>query len=183
MKRTTRFLLIPFLLLCGSVLHGQNYQLIDNASSVKVLIKNAGMDVDGRLTGLEGNIHFTPADLKTAVFSVSIDASTINTGIDVRDENLRSDDYLDTKKFPRISFVSKQITAGSKPNTYSVKGTITIKGISKEIIFPFTAVPKNDGMLFTGEFRIKRLDFKIGVGSLVLSETMVVSLSVLTKKG
>lgn len=172
-----------FFLSCGNMLYGQNYRVIDNASSVKVSIKNAGMEIEGKLTGLEGDIHFSPTDLKGSSFSVSIDANTINTGIDVRDENLRGDEYLDTKKFPRISFVSKQVTALNKPNTYSMKGTITIKGISKEIVFPFTAVPKNDGLVFTGYFKVNRVDFKIGVGSLVLSDNMVISLSVLAKKG
>lgn len=182
MKRVISFFLSLFFLLFGNILYGQNYRVLDNASSVKVSIKNAGMDIDGKLTGLEGDIHFNPADLKTASFSVSIDANTINTGIDVRDENLRGDEYLDTKKFPRISFISKQVTTSNKPNTYSMKGTITIKGISKEIVFPFTAVPKNDGLVFTGDFKVNRVDFKIGVGSLVLSDNMVISLSVLAKK-
>jgi polyisoprenoid-binding protein YceI len=183
MKRVPSFLLALFFLSCGNMLYGQNYRVADNGSSVKVSIKNAGMEIDGKLTGLEGDIHFNPADLKGSSFSVSIDANTINTGIDVRDENLRGDEYLDTKKFPRISFVSKQIAALSKPNTYSMKGTLTIKGISKEIVFPFTAFPKNDGLVFSGDFKVNRVDFKIGVGSLVLSDNMQISLSVLTKKG
>jgi polyisoprenoid-binding protein YceI len=182
MKRLSLFLQL-FFLLCGSILYGQNYRVVDNASSVKVSVKNAGMEIDGKMTGLEGDIEFKPTDLKGSSFSVSIDANTINTGIDVRDENLRGDEYLDTKKFPRISFVSKQITALNKPNTYSMKGTITIKGISREIVFPFTAVSKNDGIIFTGDFKVNRVDFKIGVGSLVLSDSLVISLSVLAKKG
>jgi polyisoprenoid-binding protein YceI len=183
MKRVISLLLSLFLLACGNILYAQNYRVIDNLSSVKVSIKNAGMEIDGKLTGLEGDILFNPSDLKGASFSVSINANTINTGIDVRDENLRGDEYLDTKKFPRISFVSKQITALNKPNTYSMKGILTIKGISKEIVFPFTAVPKNDGLIFAGDLRVNRIDFKIGVGSLVLSDNMLISLSVLAKKG
>jgi polyisoprenoid-binding protein YceI len=99
MKRVPFFAAL-FFLLCGNMLYGQNYRVVDNASSVKVSIKNAGMEIDGKLTGLEGDIHFNPADLKGSSFSVSIDANTINTGIDVRDENLRGDEYLDTKNFP-----------------------------------------------------------------------------------
>jgi polyisoprenoid-binding protein YceI len=183
MKRVISFFLVLFFLPGGHMLYGQGYRLIDNASSVKVSVKNAGMEIDGKLTGLEGDIYFNPVDLKSSSFSVSIDANTINTGIDVRDENLRGDEYLDTKKFPRISFVSRQITALNKPNTFSMKGTITIKGISKEIVFPFTAVPKNGGLVFAGDFKINRIDFRIGVGSLVLSDNMQISLSVLAKKG
>jgi polyisoprenoid-binding protein YceI len=183
MKRVISFLLVLFFLPGGHMLYSQGYRLIDNASSVKVSVKNAGMEIEGKLTGLEGDIYFNPVDLKGSSFSVSIDANTINTGIDVRDDNLRGDEYLDTKKFPRLSFVSKQIIALNKPNTYSMKGIITIKGISKEIVFPFTAIPKSDGLIFTGGIKINRIDFRIGVGSLVLSDNMEISLSVLTKKG
>ncbi|MES2330600.1 MAG: YceI family protein [Bacteroidota bacterium] len=182
MKKANIVFLSFFILVCSNILYGQHYQLVENASSVKISVRNAGMEIEGKLTGLDGEIFFNQADLKSSSFSVSVDANTINTGIDVRDKNLRGDEYLDTKKFPRISFVSKQIIAGNKPNTYSVKGTITIKGISKDIMFPFTAVAKNDGLLFTGEFKVYRLDFKIGVGSLVISDNMIVSLSVFTKK-
>lgn len=158
----------------------QSYQPVDKSSSVKVVVKNSGMDVDGRLTGLDGSIHFNPADLKGSSFSVSVDANTINTGIDIRDENIRGEEYLDTKKNPRITFVSKQITQnGAK---YFVKGTLTIKGISKDVTIPFTTVAKTDGMLFTGECRLNRMDFKIGVGSVVLSDGMIISLSVFGKK-
>jgi polyisoprenoid-binding protein YceI len=131
---------------------------------------------------LEGEIHFNPADLKTSYFSVSIDANTINTGIDVRDSALLTDEYLAARSFPRISFVSRQISQPNKTGPFIVKGTLTLKGINKEVSFPFTAVPKNDGMLFTGEFRINRLDFKIAPGSTVLSDNMTVSLTVFAKK-
>jgi polyisoprenoid-binding protein YceI len=170
-----------FFLLCGNVASGQSYQPVDKSSSVKVIVKNAGMDVEGRLTGLDGEISFNPADLKTASFSISVDAKTINTGIDVRDENLRGEEYLNTGAYPRISFVSKQVTQ-LKPGSYLVKGTLTIRGISKDINLPFTAVPKNDGLLFSGQLRLNRMDYKIGVGSLVLSDGMQLSLNVFAKK-
>ncbi|MEO7531234.1 MAG: YceI family protein [Sediminibacterium sp.] len=182
MKKVRLFLVTLSLFLCEKFLFAQTYLPVNNASSVKVTIKNTGMEVDGKLSGLEGEIQFNPLDLKKISFSVSVDANTINTGIDVRDENLRGVDYLDTKKFPRISFVSKQVTAGGKANSYLVRGTITIKGISKDINMPFTVVSKNDGLVFNGEFRVNRLDFKIGVGSIVLSDGITVSLLVFAKK-
>jgi polyisoprenoid-binding protein YceI len=182
MKRIFLISLPLFLQLSGNILYAQVYTPVDNRSSIKVTIKNAGMEVEGKLSGLEGNIHFNPADLKNASFSMSVDASTIHTGIDVRDEALQTHEYLDAKKFPKISFVSKQFIQTKDPNIYSVKGTLTIKGISNEITFPFTAVPKNEGMLFTGEFKVNRLNYKIGVGSVVLSDNMVISLVVFAKK-
>lgn len=168
--------------MCGEALCAQVYRPVDKGSSVKLTIKNDGMATDGTLTGLEGNIKFNPADLKNSSFSITIDGNTINTGIDIRDNAVKGEEYLDAKKFPAISFVSKQITQINKTAPFTVKGTLTIKGISKEISFPFTAVQKEDGMLFTGEMRINRLDFRIGVGSLDLSNSMTVSLNVFAKK-
>jgi polyisoprenoid-binding protein YceI len=181
MARTISFFLSVCFLLHGSGASGQSYRPVDKSSSVKVTVKNAGMDVEGTLTGVEGEIVFNPADLKTASFSISVDAKTINTGIDVRDENLRGEEYLNTNAYPRISFVSKQVTQ-LRPGAYLVKGTLTIRGISKDINLPFTAVPKNDGLLFSGQTRVNRMDYKIGVGSLVLSDGMQLSLNVFAKK-
>ena len=142
-----------------------------------------GMDTDGKFSGLEGNIKFNPTDLKTSFFKVSIDANTVNTDIEARDNNLRETDYLDVKKYPHISFASKQITRVGKTDVFILKGIVTIKGITKEITFPFTAVPRDDGILFAGECKLNRRDFKIGMGSIVLSDNMMVVLSVFAKKG
>jgi polyisoprenoid-binding protein YceI len=178
------YILLMMIVIAGTtILSAQNYYPVDNASYIKVTIKNFGMGIDGRLTGLEGEIHFNPADLKSSSFSVSVDANTINTEIAVRDSALRGEEYLNAKLFPRISFLSKLITQPNKAGPFMVKGTLTIKGISKEITFPFTAVPKNDGMLFSGEMKINRHDFKIALSSTVLSDNMSVSLLVFAKKG
>ncbi len=140
------------------------------------------MGTDGKMTGLEGEIKFNPSDLKGSSFSVTADATTIDTDIAVRDSSLKKAEYLNTDLYPKIFFSSKQITAGAAKGTYFVKGTLTIKGISKDINFPFTVTPKEDGIQLTGEMHINRLDYKIGVGSVVLSNSLTVSLNVFAKK-
>jgi polyisoprenoid-binding protein YceI len=167
----------------GISVSAQNYIPVDNVSSVKIIIRNVGMATEGKISGLEGSIVFNPNDLKNASFAVTVDANSINTDIDVRDSALKTAEYLDAKKFPRISFVSKQISQANKSAPFMVKGILTIKGISKEISFPFAVAPKNDGLLFTGECKVNRLQYKIGVGSVVLSDNMTISLVVFAKKG
>jgi polyisoprenoid-binding protein YceI len=61
-------------------------------------------------------------------------------------------------------------------------GTITIKGVSKEIRFPFTQKPKNGGYLFEGEFKLNRLDFGVGEKSFSLADELTVELSIFAKK-
>lgn len=169
-------------LLFSYTVSAQNYQPVDKGSSIKFIIKNAGMDVDGKFTGLEGSIRFNPLDLKGSSFSVSIDASTVNTDIDVRDNNLREAEYLGVKQFPRISIVSRQITRNAGNGELLVKATLTLKGISREIIFPFRVTTTEEGILLKGSFRINRNDFKIGAGSIVLSDALSLELAVFAKK-
>ncbi len=177
-----KLLIIIILAHCANILTAQNYRTVNNASSVKFIIQNFGMATGGRFSGLQGDINFNPKDLKGSSFTMSIDANTINTDIDVRDSALRTTAYLDAKMFPRINFNSKQITIADKADMFFVKGIITIKEISKEISFPFKLINKEEGILLSGDFKISRRDFKIGNGSLVLSDTIIISLSVFAKK-
>lgn len=182
MKNLLIFLVAVIFGTCVNVLSAQMYQPVDQSSEIKIVIKNVGMEVEAIVKGLEGDITFIPTDLKKSNFSVSLDANTIKTGIEIRDSNLQGEDYLNTKKYPKIYIASKQITQGSKPESFLLKATLTLKGISKDVSIPFTVVPAEGGMVFSGNFKINRLDFKIGVGSVVLSNSMSVSLVVFAKK-
>jgi hypothetical protein len=183
MKRVFRVFVWVLFCLHVEGIEAQQYVPDASASKVLVTIKNVGMDTEGEFSGIEGTIHFAPADLKSALFEISVKANSIKTGIYVRDNNLLSAEYLDANAHPNISFQSTQVTNGAQKGQYLMKGIFTIKGISKPVVFPFTVVEKEEGLLFTGNCRIKRSDYKIATGSVVLSDMIMVSLKVLAKKG
>src|ERR1700722_3049754 len=85
------------------------YKPVDNGSSVQFTIKNFGINTGGSFSGLQGNIQFDINHITNASFNVSIDANSINTGTQMRDDHLREDDYFDVKNYPRISFVSTKV--------------------------------------------------------------------------
>jgi len=174
-------LVLGILSLALTSAHAQTLTPVDANSSIKFSIKNFGFNVTGNFKGLKGSIKFDPNALQQSAFDVTIDASTINTGIDMRDEHLRSEDYFDVKKYPQIHFVSTRVTNSNKAGTFFVFGNLTIKQTTKEISFPFTVQPQNDGSLFHGEFKLNRKDFSIG-GSGTISNELVVKLEVLAKK-
>lgn len=153
----------------------------DSGSSVQFKIKNFGFSVTGSFKGLQGNISFDPNNLAASHLEVSIDAKTINTGIDARDKHLRKSDYFDVENYPQIKFVSVKISPSTKSGTLFIFGKLTIKNVTKDISFPFTAVPAENGYLFKGEFKINRRDFKVGGGS-TISDNLAVMLSVVAKK-
>ena len=153
----------------------------DRESSVQFRIKNFGFNVTGTFTGLQGVIRFDPNNLATCHFEATIDAKTINTGVDMRDKHLRKSDYFDVENYPQIKFVSVKISPGTKSGTLFIFGKLTIKNVTKDISFPFTAVPAENGYLFKGEFKINRRDFKVGGGS-TIADNLTVLLSVVAKK-
>ncbi|MBV9988369.1 MAG: YceI family protein [Chitinophagaceae bacterium] len=173
--------ILLFILFFPALLHAQVYTPVDSRSEIKIIIKNVGMDTEGRMSGLQGTIHFNPAELKSASFDMSIDAASINTDIEPRDKTLKEAEYLNTAQYPRISFLSKQLSRLPGNNRYLMKGDITIKGITREISFPFSALPKDGGLQFSGEMKLNRKDFRIGTGSVVLSEGFTVMLQVFAR--
>lgn len=168
-------------LFLSSTLHAQHLAPVDSASEVTFKIKNLGFNTTGSFSGLAGVIQFNPDNPDGCSFDVHINASTVNTGVDLRDNHLRGEDYFDVKNYPQIKFVSVKVTGTKKNGTLFVSGKLTIKGITKDIAFPFTAQPVPDGYLFTGEFKMNRRDFKIGGGS-TISDNLTVFLKVVARK-
>ena len=157
------------------------YKPADEGSSVEFKIKNLGIGVSGTLAGLSGIILFDPAHPADAAFDVSIDANTVNTGSDMRDEHLRAETYFDVKAYPRIRFVSTRVTASTKKDVLFVFGKLAIKGQTKDINFPFTASAVADGYLFEGSFTMNRREFGVG-GASIISDNLEVKLHVLARK-
>ena len=175
-------LAIVFMLgLIGSSLTAQVLTPVEEGSYVVFKVKNFGFVVDGSFKGLKGSIQFDPANFEACKFDVSIDANSINTDNGMRDNHLREESYFDVKSYPRIHFVSTKITASNRKGTLFIFGNLEIKGVTKEISFPFTASPVENGYIFKGLFKINRRDFNIG-GSSTISNEVNVELEVLAKK-
>jgi len=145
---------------------------VDADGSVTFTIKNFGVNTTGEFKGLKGTIKWDAQNPANSSFDVSVDVNTINTGIDIRDNDLKKETYFNAEKFPTINFVSTAVSANS------VTGNLTIKGVTKEINLPFTATPRGNGYLFEGKFSINRKDFGVGGGSFVLSDHVDVELKV-----
>lgn len=141
-----------------------------------------GSEVTGTLSGLSGVIKFDPNVLESTTLDVQVEAASINTGVDMRDAHLKEEEYFHVTQFPSIQFISRKVLRANRKNTFFVYGTLKIKGISKDISFPFTATPLENGFWLNGQFRINRRDFKVGESSLTLSDIVVVTLNVKAEK-
>ncbi|HXB43227.1 MAG TPA: YceI family protein [Puia sp.] len=175
-----RCILLLITLAAGKLAMTQ-YKPAENGSSVQFTIRNFGISTGGSFRGLQGDIIFDINDLAKASLSVSIDANTVNTGNDTRDNHLRQDSYFDVKNYPRISFVSTKVSTSDKTGVLLIFGKLTIKNQTKDISFPFTATPNGNGYLFKGTFNINRKDFGVG-GTSTISNNLEVQLAVLSTK-
>jgi polyisoprenoid-binding protein YceI len=170
-----------FALFLVNFLSAQTFAPVDSASEVKFRIKNLGFNTTGSFSGLAGVISFNPDNPDGCSFDVHIEANTVNTGVNMRDDHLRADDFFDVKNHPQIRFVSVKVSNNKKNGTLFVSGKLTMKGVTKDISFPFTAQPVENGYLFNGEFTINRKDFKVSGGSTV-SDKLTVLLKVVARK-
>ncbi len=170
-----------FICICSlTSIYAQDYQPVDDKSTIKFTIKNFGISTGGSFKGLEGDIVFDKANPEKTIFSISISTATVNTDNDARDNHLRKEEYFDAAKFPKISFKSEKVSA--KGSNFTVTGQLSIKGTTRTVSIPFKATPANDGYLFEGNFQLNRRDYKVGGNSLVLGDNVNVSLSVQARK-
>jgi polyisoprenoid-binding protein YceI len=108
--------------------------LIDPDHSVASFIVRHMMvaNVRGQFNRISGAIHVDPADMAYSSVEISIDASGIYTGIQKRDDHLRSPDFLDVERYPQITFKSTHVET-TKGNCFRVSGNLSIRGISRPV--------------------------------------------------
>ncbi len=89
--------------------------------------------VKGRFAKLEGVIVANEADPLASSVTASIDVASIDTRDEQRDAHLRSDDFFNAEKFPRITFASKRVERVDAEN-YRVIGDLTIRDVTKVVV-------------------------------------------------
>lgn len=155
---------------------------VDAGSNVHFVIKNFGIKTRGDLKGLKGTIRFAPENLAASSFDVSVDANSIDTDNESRDNHLRQAEYFNVATHKTIHFKSTKLVLSSVAGRYYMYGDLTIKGVTRQVEFGFGVSPKDGGYVFEGEFGINRRDFGVGGSSISLSDKLTVSLSVLAKR-
>jgi len=148
------------------------FRPVDKSDSVTFTIKNFGISTKGEFQGLKGSIKWDAANPSNSSFDVNVDVNTINTGIDMRDKDLQETKWFDASKYTTINFKSTNVTATN------VTGNLTIKGVTKQISFPFSVTPAVSGYRFEGTFPLNRKDFGVGGNSFSLSDNVQVTLKV-----
>lgn len=88
--------------------------------------------VRGSVAIRDFSLDFDPKDIVASSVRVSLDAASIDTGQDARDQHLRSADFLQTEAHPTIDFVSTRIEPAG--DDYRIHGDLTIRGVTRPVV-------------------------------------------------
>jgi polyisoprenoid-binding protein YceI len=143
------------------------YQLDPSHSSASFTIKHLMVaKVRGTFEKINGRLEYDPQSPEKSHIDVDIDTSSITTHEPQRDAHLKSPDFFDVEKFPKIHFESKQIQFTDE--ALKVVGDLTIHGVTKPVVLemekPSEEVKDPWGktrVAVSGQTKIKRKDFDL----------------------
>ncbi|MCG2429527.1 YceI family protein [Aequorivita xiaoshiensis] len=105
-------------------------------SSLNFNISHSGISiVNGNFLEYTGNLTTEGEALNNAIFDFTVKVNSINTNVKDRDNHLRSADFFEVEKYPNMTFKSTKILATGKPDKYLLYGKLTIKDVTKDVIF------------------------------------------------
>jgi polyisoprenoid-binding protein YceI len=111
---------------------GSQWQIDPAHTTVAFTVRHMGIsNVHGRFTKVEGSATIDDSDITKSSVNVTIDVNSIDTGVQMRDNDLKSPNYFDAAQFPTITFKSKSITKNG--DKLKVVGDLTIHGVTKEV--------------------------------------------------
>jgi len=120
--------------------------------------------VKGTFHSFEAQIEADPADLTSASISFSVDMASIDTRNADRDNHLRTGDFFEVEKYPKLTFEATSITKSGE-GEYNVTGNVTLHGVTRPETFAvtFEGAGKdpwgNHKAGFSAEGSIKRSDY------------------------
>jgi polyisoprenoid-binding protein YceI len=123
--------------------------------------------VRGKIVGLKGAIMINDADLTKSSVSVTIDVSTVNTGVAMRDNDVKSPNFFDVAQFPTASFTSTSVSGDKQHLT--VNGNLTLHGVTRPVVLdvdgptgPAPGMDHKPHAGYTATATLNRKDFGIG---------------------
>jgi polyisoprenoid-binding protein YceI len=140
---------------------GAAAKLVPAQSEVVFQLKQSGVPVEGRFKRFDAQLTLDPKAPQTGSVTVTIDTASATVGFAETDAELPGASWFDAKKYPRAVFQSSAIT-GTGGGRFQAKGKLELKGTARELVVPVTIVQNGPLSTATGEFVLKRLDFKIG---------------------
>lgn len=172
-------------LVSSTVGQAGTWQIDPNHSSAQFAVRHLGVStVRGAFTKVTGSASYDPAEPSKDSLDATIDASSVDTRVQARDNDLRSEHFLNVAKYPNITFHSKQVkSAGS--GKLQITGDLTIRGVTKEVVLdvdgPSAAIKDPAGHQRIGASattKINRMDFGVSADPGVVGDELNLTIDV-----
>jgi polyisoprenoid-binding protein YceI len=164
-----------------------SYNLDPNHSYIGFRIMHMGLaEVPGRFKDFSGTVNYDGADVSKSSVNFTAKVTSVDTGVERRDNHLRTKDFFEVETYPDMTFKSTKVE--KKGKNLLVTGDFTLKGVTKQITIPFTinGMMKDDKgnvkMGVSAATTINRQDYgvkwgnKLPDGTLTLSDTVKIDL-------
>ena len=171
------------LALCAA---GQDtWQLDPPHSSAQFSVRHLGVStVRGAFTKVSGTVQYDHANPAKTSIQATIDTASVDTRVDMRDNDLRSPNFLDVQKYPTITFQSKRVESAGA-GKLKVVGDLTIHGVTKEAVLdvdgPSDAMKDPWGNLRMGASattKINRRDFGVNGAAGAVGDEITITLDI-----
>ena len=135
-------------------------------SQVGFSIRHFFSKVPGSFTKYSGTIVYDPEKPTASTVKAEIEATSISTNNERRDNHLRSEDFFYVEKFPTITFESTKVTSVGD-GKLMVEGNLTMRGVTKPATLDVTFLGAGPGMQgeqragFEAVTKVNRKDFNI----------------------
>jgi len=179
-----KLLLSAAVLVIGFSVIAQTKWAVDPVhSSLNFSVRHLGIsEVIGRFMKFDGSYTAAKKDFSDIKISFNVDAASVNTGAEKRDEDLRSDNFFNTALYPSLKFESISMKK-IKGNNYRLTGKLTIRDVTKvvtiEVIYGgLTKDPwGNMRTGFSGMAIINRFDYDIKYDATGLAVGKIITLN------
>ena len=156
------------------------YELDPRHSYIGFRVMHMGLaEVPGAFLDFSGSINYDGKDVSKSSVNFTAKVTSVDTGVAPRDNHLRSKDFFEVETYPEMTFKStKVVKTGDK---WEVTGDFTLKGVTKQIIIPFTVngMMKDDKgnikMGISAQTTINRQDYNVKYGNKLPDGTLALS--------
>jgi polyisoprenoid-binding protein YceI len=168
MKKVVLSLFAAFALFSFTALEVANWSLDGAHSRLGFTITHMGItNISGQFSNFDVKISTPNEDFVGATIELTAQANSVNTGLEMRDNHLKTGDFFDVEKFPTLTFKSTSVKK-AKGNNYTIVGDFTMHGVTKAVslVGVHTGSAKNRagndvaGLQITGV--VKRSDYGVG---------------------
>jgi polyisoprenoid-binding protein YceI len=138
---------------------------VPTPKSLSFTASQGGAPFPGEFKSYTAELCLDDKDPSKDSLRVDVDLNSVDSGLDEMDAALKNDDFFDTAKYPKGTFISDSMRQVS-PGHYAVTGKLTLKGVTKVITVPFTWTPSKDGKQakLDAKATLERRDYHIGTG-------------------